>query len=66
MTQLFLYPGYNLRLEGSRATPFIEVPLGYTSMSSGSSTSSGFSWGVKAGVKIVPTGHMLLTLYGDV
>ena len=65
LTQLFFYPGYNIRIEGSRAVPFVEVPLGFTSMSSGSNTSSGFSWGVKAGVKIVATGHLLLTLYGE-
>jgi len=65
VTQLFVYPGYNLRIEGSKTNPFVEVPLGYTSMSSGNYTQSGFSWGVKAGVKIVATGHILLTLYGE-
>jgi hypothetical protein len=63
--QLFFYPGYNLRLDGSKTIPFLEVPLGYTSMSFGSATESGFSWGVKAGVKIVVTGRVLLTLYGE-
>jgi len=65
LTQLFFYPEYNLRLEGSKAVPFVEVPLGYTSSSSGGSTASGFSWGVKAGVKIVAAGHLLLTIYGE-
>ena len=63
--QLFFYPGYNFRIEGSKASPFVEVPLGYTSMSSGSDKSSGFSWGVKAGVKLVATGHLLVTFYGE-
>lgn len=65
LMQLFLYPAYNFRIEGSHVTPYIEVPLGYTSMSSGNTTQSGFSWGVKGGIKVVATGQMLLTFYGE-
>ncbi len=63
--QLFAYPAYNFRLEGSPVHPFVEVPFGYTSMSSGNTTLSGFSWGVKAGLKVVATSHLLLNIYGE-
>lgn len=64
--QLFLYPGYNFRTEGSKTTPFLEAPIGYTSVSSGGSDGeSGFSWGVRGGVKINVTGQVLLTVYGE-
>ena len=63
--QLFAYPAYNLHVEGSPVTPFLQVPFGYTSMSSGSITQSGFSWGVKGGIKVVATSHLLLTIYGQ-
>jgi hypothetical protein len=61
--QLFAYPAYNFRIEGSNATPFLEVPFGYTSMSSGNTKNSGFSWGVMGGVKTVVSGQVLLTFY---
>ncbi len=61
--QLFAYPAYNHRIEGSNVTPFLEVPFGYTSMSSGSSKSSGFSWGVMGGLKVAASGQVLLTFY---
>jgi len=63
--QLFVYPAYNLHTEGSSVTPFIQVPVGYTSMSSGSTTQSGFSWGIKGGVKVVATSHLLVSIYGQ-
>lgn len=63
--QLFVYPAYNILVEGSRMTPFIQVPVGYTSMSSGSMTNSGFSWGVKGGVKVSGAENFLVTVYGE-
>jgi len=63
--QLFAYPAYNLHIEGSQVTPFLQVPFGYTSMSSGSITQSGFSWGIKGGIKLVAASHLLLTFYGQ-
>jgi hypothetical protein len=66
LLQLFVFPAYNIRNEGSKIYPFIEVPLGYTSQSSGSgSGSSGFSWGVRGGVKVTPVGGLLLTFSGE-
>jgi hypothetical protein len=63
--QLFAYPAYNLHIEGSQVTPFLQVSFGYTSMSSGDYTQSGFSWGIKGGIKVVATGPLLLTFYGQ-
>jgi hypothetical protein len=63
--QLFVYPAYNLQTADGTAVPFIQVPIGYTAMSSGDYTDSGFSWGVKGGVKLVAGGNMLVTLYGQ-
>ncbi len=63
--QLFAFPAYNFHLEGGQVTPFLQVPFGYTSMSSGSNTLSGFSWGIKGGLKVVATNHLLLTCYGQ-
>lgn len=65
VTQLFFSPAYNARIEGSNVIPYIEVPLGYTSMSSGKTTQSGFSWGIKGGIKVIATGQMLLSFYGE-
>jgi hypothetical protein len=63
--QLFAFGGYNYHARGSQAIPFIQIPFGYTSLSSGNITQSGFSWGVKGGIKTVPAGHLLLTVYGE-
>lgn len=63
--QLFFFPAYNFRAEGGKVTPFLQVPLGYTSMSSGKDTDSGFSWGVKGGIKVAAAGHFLVTVYGE-
>lgn len=63
--QLFASLAYNLHSEGSQVNPFLQVPFGYTSMSSGSTTESGFSWGVKGGIKMVATDHLLLTFYAQ-
>jgi hypothetical protein len=65
MLQLFAFVGYNFNLEGSKVHPFLEVPFGYTSMDTGNSTDTGFSWGVKGGVKIEIVGHVLLGIYGE-
>jgi hypothetical protein len=63
--QLFVFPAYNYHAPGSNAVPFIQIPLGYTSMSQGGYTDSGFSWGVKGGVKIIAEGQLLVTVYGE-
>jgi hypothetical protein len=65
LLQLFVYPGYTIRTEKGNAYPFIEVPFGYTSASSGGDDLSGFSWGVRGGVKIAAVGAMLVTIYGE-
>lgn len=57
---IFAAPSYNFRT-GGNAYPFIEALLGYTSQSV-SSTSSGFSWGGRGGVKIAVTDKGLLNL----
>jgi len=53
-------PSYNFKTEGI-AYPFIEALLGYSSQSNGSS-SSGFSWGGRGGVKLAVTNKGLLNL----
>jgi hypothetical protein len=63
--QLFASPAYNFHFEGSTVNPFLQVPFGYTSMSSGGDSQSGFSWGVKGGIKVVAADHLLLTFYGQ-
>lgn len=63
--QLFGFVGYNLLLEGSKVHPFLEVPFGYTSIASGDDSQTGFSWGVKGGVKIEIVSHLLLGIYGQ-
>jgi hypothetical protein len=63
--QLFAYPAYNFHSDGSQVNPFLSVPFGYTSASSGSNTQSGFSWGIKGGIKVVATSNLLLTFFGQ-
>lgn len=65
LLQLFVAPAYNFRTEGTRIVPFIEVPVGYTSISQSSHASSGFSWGVRAGIKTVASGHFLISFFGE-
>ena len=65
LLQLFFFPAYNIHTQGSKVTPFIQVPFGYTSASSGDQTDSGFSWGVKGGIKIAAAGNFLVTVYGQ-
>lgn len=60
-TLLFLLaPSYNFRT-GSIAYPFIEGLLGLASHSDGD-TRSGFSWGLRGGVKLAIVGNSLLNL----
>lgn len=54
-------PSYNFKTQGN-AYPFIEALFGYTSISSGSSSASGFSWGGRAGAKITVTDKGLFNL----
>jgi hypothetical protein len=63
--QLFFFPAYNIHTEGGQVTPFLQVPIGYTSLSSGNITDSGFSWGIKGGIKIVAAGHFLVNVYAQ-
>lgn len=63
--QLFAYPAYNFHTEGSPVSPFLQVPFGYTAMTSNDFTQSGFSWGVKGGLKVTIASHLLLTVYGQ-
>ncbi len=63
--QLFACPAYNFHSEGNRVNPFLALPFGYTSASSGGSTLSGFSWGIKGGIKDVAASNFLLTFYGE-
>lgn len=63
--QLFFAPAYNYRAEGSNVCPFIEPQLGYTSISSGDSSESGFSYGVRAGIKAIAVEHFLVSFSGQ-
>lgn len=57
---ILVAPSYNFRT-ASVAYPFIEALLGYASVSDGSSR-SGFSWGLRGGVKLALGGNSLLNL----
>ncbi len=59
--QLFLAPSYNLMIENKSLYPFLEGQLGYTSMSSGNNTESGFSYGGRIGIKVVAANNFLIT-----
>jgi hypothetical protein len=65
LLQLFAFPAYVVRTAGQKYYPFVEVPVGYTRMSSGNNAQSGFSWGVRGGVKVAPAGNFLLTVFGE-
>ena len=54
-------PSYNFKTRGN-GYPFIEGLFGYTSLSYGSSSNSGFSWGGRGGVKFAVTDKGLLNL----
>ena len=59
---LFFAPSYNFVTTSEMLFPFLEGQAGYTSISSGSNTNSGFSYGGRAGLKIIAAGHLLLTV----
>jgi hypothetical protein len=58
--QFFLSPSYNVVTPKAKVYPFIELKLGYTSLSSGSHSATGFSWGPRGGVKIPVVDHLLV------
>ncbi len=60
-TQLHLLGAlaYNFRTEGA-SYPFIEGMGGFSSVSSGSVSNSGFTWGARGGVKIAIASHVLV------
>lgn len=60
--QLFLTPAYHLLLGSETIIPFAEAQLGYTSLgATGFDSRSGFSYGGRGGIKVVPVDHMVLT-----
>lgn len=65
VVQLFFSPAYNFLLKDNNATPFIEADLGYTSVSSGNESQSGFSYGARAGFKFAVVDHFLISLSGQ-
>jgi hypothetical protein len=62
MLGLFFTPSYNFQIESKSIYPFIEGQFGYTSLSSGSTTLSGFSYGGKGGMKMILVDHILLNI----
>ncbi len=62
LLQLFLAPSYNIKTNDAKLYPFLEAQLGYTSISSGDETDSGFSYGGRAGLKIVAVEHLLVSI----
>jgi hypothetical protein len=62
LLQFFAFGGYNVRLRESNVVPFGEAMIGYSSQSSGGASASGFSWGLRGGVKLAPVDHFLLAL----
>ena len=62
LLQLFLAPSYNIKTNDAKLYPFLEAQLGYTSLSSGDDTNSGFSYGGRAGIKIAAVEHFLVNL----
>ena len=59
-TRILLAPAYNFKTSGI-VYPFGELLLGYTSVADGFS-GSGFTWGLRGGVKLNVTGNGLLNL----
>ncbi len=65
--QYFITFGYNFTLRTSEGSPgsvfpFIEAHVGRTSISSDGEDESGLSWGLRGGVKVVPTDHLLVSI----
>jgi hypothetical protein len=65
LVQLFAAPSYNFTTGSESAFPFIEGLLGFTSVASGGDDASGFSYGGRAGAKIVLVDHLLMTVSGQ-
>ena len=61
VVQLFLDPAYHFQLDSKKLVPFVEGQLGYGVVTTGD-TSSGLSYGGRAGVKFVPVEHLVLTI----
>ena len=64
VVQFFLSPAYHFSLDSKQLFPFVEGQVGYGVVTSGSS-SSGLSYGGRAGVKFIPAGHFFLTFAGQ-
>jgi hypothetical protein len=64
VVQLFLSPAYHFSLDSKQLFPFVEGQVGYGLVTSGES-SSGLSYGGRAGVKFIPAGHFVLTFAGQ-
>jgi hypothetical protein len=62
ITQFFFSPAYNVITKNKSLYPFIEANLGYTSESAGNNSDAGFSYGGRAGVKIVAVDNFLVSL----
>ena len=60
--QIFFSPAYNIITKDKNLFPFIEANLGYTSESAGNNSFTGFSYGGRAGVKIVAANNFLISL----
>ena len=61
LVQFFFAPSYNVILPDAKLYPFIEADLGYTSISSGGNSSTGFSYGARGGLKIPVVDHLLVS-----
>lgn len=60
--QLFATLSYNFKTKGESVYPFLEGQIGYSSESeSGGTASSGLGWGLRGGIKVVATSHLLFT-----
>jgi hypothetical protein len=65
LLQVYGFAAYNVKVQDGKAFLFLEAPAGYATTSGNGSTRSGFSWGARGGVKIVPTGGLLVTIAGE-
>ena len=61
LLQIFFAPSYNIQTESKNLYPFVEGQLGFTSMSSGDQTDSGFSYGGRAGIKVLAAEHFIIS-----
>ncbi len=59
--QFFFSPSYNFVSPGATVYPFIQAKLGYTSLSSGGLSETGFSYGARGGIKIPVVTHLLIS-----